>query len=101
MDVQEIADIGSGVESAGIPVPDLRDLFPNAFMREYTKFGTFGDLLRALGKGPEGAAEDSWFCSPAANELIVQNSEFISWPDMLHTAEDYYIMRQTQPLHTV
>jgi len=90
---------GQSVESAHFSISDLRDLFPNEFMKEYTKFATFDDLLRALGQEPGGAVSEDLLASPAANELIVQSTEFISWQDMRHTAENYYILQHTKPVH--
>ena len=74
-----------------IPFPDL---FTTAFMRKYTSFVSFVELMDAGGFHAESSEEFEAIPEDLFDKHIAATTRFKSWQEMLDTATEQYISRK-------
>ncbi len=69
-------------------------LFTPTFMRKYTNFSTFDELLNAGGFSAETTEEFEAIPDEPFDAHIAATTKFRTWDDMLSTATEQYVTKQ-------
>ncbi len=70
------------------------ELFTEPFMRKYTSFASFDDLLKAGGFHAETTEEFEAIPDELFDAHIAATTQFASWEDMLERATTDYVSRK-------
>lgn len=74
---------------------DIYRLFSDDFLREYSRFATFGEMAKALGIKVAGVDEVVSQMEQLADEDIYLNTEFACWDEMWDTLSAYYLVHNS------
>jgi hypothetical protein len=72
----------------------FEEIFPNRFMRKYTKFASIDEMFEKGGFKVESQADFEAVPEADLNRFVVANTRFRSWEDMLGKASEEYALRQ-------
>lgn len=81
-------------ELDGVHNVPFSELFTPTFMRKYTTFASFAELLKAGGFQAETSEEFESIPDEPFDRHIANTTSFHSWEDMLNTATEEYISRK-------
>lgn len=84
----------SAKELSGTKEVPFSDLFTTSFMRRYTPFSTFDELLEAGGFHADTTEEFAAIPDAPFDAHIAATTRFKSWEEMLSTAQEQYITKK-------
>lgn len=81
-------------ELEGTKEVPFSDLFTKSFMRKYTPFSTFDELLEAGGFHADTTEEFEAIPDAPFDAHIAATTRFKSWEEMIRAAQEQYITRK-------
>lgn len=74
----------------------LASVFSNEFMQEYTKFGSYQEMMDLILERTEAGKSIGTFEMDIVEEVVNEQTEFLSWAQMYAMAENYYLMKLSE-----
>ena len=72
----------------------FRDLFPDSFIRNHSKFSSIDDILEQSGFRCETQKDFDAIDEPRLDNFICENTDFESWDAMKQAANVEYVKRK-------
>lgn len=84
-------------EISGTHSYSFKEIFPDDFMRKYTKYMSVSDFFEATGFKLDSQEDFKNLDETALDKFVSENSDFDSWGSMKRTASAELLEKKIQP----